>query len=432
MSAPLNRLWWLHPAWPFAAIIGTTIIAAYCQSESAYWLYRTPKYVQFWHVLLAFAIIAAFTLGARFAEATGRAPDASPGDDRIVRRWFFATLILTAVGYVAWFMVGVKNGFSLSMFRELIFTDDPELADWIRKELFGTIPGVTTCTQFGVPCMLLGLWLYFRGQKKLFWPLVILIFVASARCILFSERTALIEIFVPGALVTLRMCVLGRPLPLWCRNALRMAPLVGPVALVLFFGSFEYFRSWRFYQKEFDSYTEFTIWRLSGYYTTAHNNGAMAMETGQWRPLPFNTLRPLWLFPGVPKSPFAYHKLTGHDIEEEHTKMLKRYGNFELNNEGGLFQPTLDYGIAGSLLFWFGYGFVAGRLYRGFQVGTIGGITLYSLIYLSILEVPLVLFLFYPRMFPGLVTLAVVAWTTRRSVASSDLPTPNGALAEAV
>jgi len=95
--------------------------------------------------------------------------------------------------------------------------------------------------------------------------------------------------------------------------------------------------------------------------------------------------------------------------------MLEQYGNVELNNEGGLFQPALDLGLAGSLLFWCGYGFVAGRFYRGYQVGTLAGVTIYPLIYLSILEVPLVLFLFYPRMFPGLVTLATVAWMTRSS-----------------
>jgi len=415
MHTNLRRLWWLEPAWPFAAIVGCTIVAAFYQSDAAYALYRTPKYVEAWHVALAGAAIFAFVLGSRLAAATGRAAEPAPaGCDEVIRRWFYGTVALTLFGYAAWLGVGLKNGFTFGMLLDLLTPGSTD-ADWIRLNLFPTLPGVTTCTQFGVPAVVLGLWLYFRGAKKVLAPLAILVTVATIRAVLFNERTALIEMFVPGILVALRMRVLGRPLPQWFQKGLRTAPLIAPLVLLIFFGSFEYVRSWRFYQNSFDSFAEFTVWRLSGYYTTAHNNGAMAMETEQPRPLPYNTVRPLWLFPGVRNSPLAYHALTQLDVEENHTRMLERYGNVELNNEGGLFQPTLDFGIAGSLLFWIGYGFVAGRFYRGFQAGTIAGVTIFPLIYLSILEVPLVLFLCYPRMFPAFVTLAAVAWTTRRT-----------------
>lgn len=434
MLQQIRRLWWLDPAWPFAMIVGSTIVAAYFQSEAAYQLYRTPKYVQGWHLLLAAGAIIAFVLGSRLATATGQIPQPTPpASNRIIARWFYITLALTAFGYVSWLAVGVKNGFSFSMFIELLTTDDPELADWIRQELFTTVPGVTTCTQFGVPALALGLWLYFQGRKSVLWPLVMLVIVATVRSILFSERTAIIEMLAPAVLIVLRLAVLGRAWPRWCGVALRSAPLVAPLALVVFFGGFEYFRSWRFYHTQFDSYPAFVTWRLSGYYTTAHNNGAMALETGAPRVLPYNTLRPLWLFPGVSKSPFAYDKLTGHDAEADHLRMLKRYGNFELNNEGGLFQPTLDYGIAGGLLFWLAYGFLAGRMYRSFQVGTIAGLSIYPLIYLSILEVPLVLFLCYSRMFPAFAVLTYIAWTTRPRDDSAPSPQPQcGELAGAV
>ena len=434
MSLPLRRLWWLDPAWPFAMIVGCTMAAAYYQSDEAYRLYRTPKYIEGWHLLLAAGAILAFTLGSRLAMATGRVPQPTPeSSDRIVRRWFNVTLALTAFGYAAWLAVGMSNGFSFAIFLELLTTDDPDLADWIRQELFDTVPGLTTCTQFGAPALALGLWLYFHDHRRVLWPLLMLVMAATARSILFSERTAIIEMLAPAALIVLRMAILGRSLPAWRRTALRAAPLVAPVALVLFFGGFEYFRSWRHYHTEFESYTEFTVWRLTGYFTTAHNNGAMALETGALRKLPYFTMLPFWLFPGVSDSPLAYDELTGRDVEEDHLRMLHRYGNFELNNEGGLFQPTLDFGIAGGLVFWIGYGFLAGRLYRSYQVGTIAGLTVYPLIYLSILEVPLVLFLCYPRLFPAFVTLAAVAWTTRSPAAAEvDRPPRVGALAEAL
>jgi hypothetical protein len=427
----LRRLWWLDPVWPFAAVVGVTIVVACLQSDAAFELYGTPKYVLPWHVLLAAGAILAFLVGRRLAETTGRTPEpTSASCNHIVRGWFHLTAALTVFGYTVWLAVGIKNGFSAALITELLFTDNPTLADHIRTELFPTLPGVTTCTQFGVPSMLLGLWLYFRGERQVLWGLGVLAVLALLRAIVFSERTAVLELVVPGVLVGLRLCVLGRPLPGWCRAGLQIAPLAGPLALVLFFGSFEYFRSWRYYKEDFDSYAEFTVWRLSGYYTTAHNNGAMALETHQPRPLPYYTLRPLWLFPGVRNSPFGYEQLTGFDPEENHTRMLERYGNIELNNEGGLFQPAIDFGLAGSLLFWCGYGFMAGRFYRGFQAGTLAGVTIYPLIYLSILEVPLVLFLCYPRLFPGLVTLVVVAWMTRTAAAPEEHPAMSAILEE--
>ena len=201
---------------------------------------------------------------------------------------------------------------------------------------------------------------------------------------------------------------------------MRLAPAAGLVALLLLFGGFEYFRSWRFYQNSFDSYPEFVVWRVSGYYTTAHNNGAMALETRDPWPLPYTALRSLWEFPGVAGSPLAYDKLTGVSPSSVHTRMLELYGNPELNNEGGLFQPLLDFGLAGGLAFWCLYGFVAGRLYRSFMVGAFAGLTLYPLVLLSILEVPRVLYLCYTRSFPTLVLLLVVIWLVRRSSRQPD------------
>ncbi len=63
----LRQLWWLHPAWPFAGVVGATILAAWWQNTNAYRLYGTPKYITGEHVLLAFGAIVAFALGLRWA-----------------------------------------------------------------------------------------------------------------------------------------------------------------------------------------------------------------------------------------------------------------------------------------------------------------------------------------------------------------------------
>src|SRR5207248_4753847 len=104
---------------------------------------------------------------------------------------------------------------------------------------------VTTCTQFGVATVTLGLWLYFRGQRQVVWPMAIVFALGAARALVFSERLALIELVVPAFVVAVRMTVLGRPLSGFVRSSLQLAPLLGVAVLLLFFGSFEYFRSWR-------------------------------------------------------------------------------------------------------------------------------------------------------------------------------------------
>jgi hypothetical protein len=195
--------------------------------------------------------------------------------------------------------------------------------------------------------------------------------------------------------------------------------------MLLFFGSFEYFRSWRYYQREFDSYAEFTVWRVSGYYTTAHNNGVMALETQDPLPLPYNTLRHLWWFPYLSKTPLGYEKLTGVDPYASTQLMLERYGTPELNNEGGLWQPALDYGVAGFFVFWFLYGAVGGRLYRSYLSGRLAGVLIYPFIFLSILEIPRYLYLTHPRSFLPLVLLGflVLSMWWRTTVPKADVVT---------
>lgn len=411
----VRRLWWLHPAWIFAMVVSSTMVAAYWQAKSAYLLYGTPKYVKIEHLVMAFAAIAVFAIGGKLA-SLARAPQSLPATDglKTVRTLYYATLALTAFGYLMWFGVGIKNGFHFGQFMALVTGSDKDLYGTLRQELFTTIPGVTTCTQFGVAAMLLGTWLFVHGEKRTGLVLLLLMSVAAFRAILFSERTALLELLLPPGLVILRGMVLGKPWPAFIRKALLGAPIFAVVGLLLFFGGFEYFRSWHYYQTKFDSYPEFVVWRLSGYFTTAHNNGAMALETNQPRPLPYFTWRPLWEFPGVASSPFGYKKLTGIDMGDTHDAMLEKYGTIELNNEGGLFQAALDYGWAGFLLYWFAYGFCATKLYRRYMAGTLGGVTIYPLVYLSLLEVPLVLLLFYTRLTPPVVTLALCAWFASR------------------
>ena len=419
----LRRLWWLHPAWPFAGVVGVTILAAWWQDAHAYRLYGTPKYVQFSHVVTAFAAIAVFVLGCAMSHLLRTTPRNQPRSvDGMIVNCFYLFAALTVMGYAVWFGIGFKNGFSPRMAIQLLTEGNIDDVDSIRRDIFPTIPGITTCTQFGAATVLLGSWLFVRGERRrLYIPLAAVFGAAAIRCVLFSERFALIELLLPTVLVALRWRVLGRATSRLVRGALFAAPALGLIGLVLFFGFCEYFRSWSVYQNQFDSFAEFTVWRISGYYTTAHNNAAMALTTNHPRPLPYYTLRAFWEFPGVRTSSFSYEALTGIDMVKSHEAMLERHGTPELNNEGGLFQPALEFGAGGFLIFWFVYGFVSLKVYREYLAGTLAGIVLYPLVYISILETPLVLVLFYPRMLPSLTALLTVTWLASR-VGRSSVP----------
>jgi len=416
IGQPLRHLWWLGPARLFALVIGSTMLVAALQSDAAYRLYGAPKFISGKHLLLAAVVIGAFAIGRRLAVVTGAVPRATPRRrESAALAAFWVATALTVLGYAVWLAVGVKNGFRPALLREFLVSDDFLFAETIRDEMFIPLRGVTTCTQFGVAAIPLGLWLFFNGRRSLIWPIGLLLGLAAARALVFSERLAVIELLVPALVVTLRMAVLGRLLQPLTRWTLRLAPVLGIAGLLVFFGTFEYFRSWRFYQHEFDSYTEFTIWRLAGYYTTAHNNSAMALETQPTYSVPYTTVRQFWSIPGLDATPLGYTKITGIDPTVRHQRMLERYGTPELNNEGGLFQPSLDFGLAGLVLFWFALGFIAGRVHRAFLVGTLLGVTLYPLIFLAILETPRFLYLCYPRSLPAIVMLLLVHWLAARA-----------------
>jgi hypothetical protein len=304
--------------------------------------------------------------------------------------------------------VGYRNGFRPGHIWELLVTDDPWMSMWLREELFATIPGITTCTEFGVPAAILGSLLYFRGYRAAIFPVLWILGMAAVRSLVFSERTAIIVLAIPLFVLWLRVRVLGRRLPVAWYTTLRLAPLLSVIVLFIGFGGYEYFRSWRWHRHEFDSYAEFTVWRLSGYFTTAHNNGAMTLRHGRPREMPSYTLMPFWEFPLVKGSPFSYKSMTGVDPAQEYERMLENYGTLELVNRGGMFQPALDFGLGLSLLFWFFYGFVAGRLYSSYLSETLVGLLIFPLLYFTILEAPLELYLCYPRMLPPFVTLIAV------------------------
>lgn len=417
--SPGGDVWWLRPGTLFPAIVLGSMALAAWMSPTAYVAYGTPKYVGTAAWVIALLAVIGFGAGCLAGQVLGGAPRPLSEQARTaLRGWFRAAVVLTLFGYLAWTANGVRNGLGWGQVREIFSSTDHDVADELKSDVLKTVPGVTTCTQFGMAAVLLGCLAPLTRADR--WALGLLLALVALRSVLYSERLAGIEILVPGALVLLRRSVLPRSTTVRKRLGMAILPLAAVGALVVGMGASESLRSWRFYRNQFDSLTEFTVWRISGYYATALNNGALAWaERGVW-PMPYFTLRWLWHFPLLSQTGLSYPQLAGIDPSEENQRTMALYGTPELNNPGGLFCPTLDFGLVGGGLFWLCFGLAAGRLYREYRAGALVGLLLYPLVFLAILETPRILYLNDVRSFPSLVLLGLVVavQSRRRAVAS--------------
>jgi hypothetical protein len=417
---PLGRLWWLNPSWIFGLGTVGTFLLALSLSEKGYSLYLTPKYIRPEHLWIALTAWLALEVGRRIGQRWQSQPG-SAGDQvqRDVEWWFFATFGMTVAAYSLLLLRGMQNGLSLGVILENLLAPPQEVSRELAGEVITYIPGVTTATQFGIVCVLLGLWLNHRGVTYVRKYVAVIVGLAMLRALLFHERLALIEVAVPAIILSLRQYWLERPVSPWVKTAFRVAPVVMLMGMIGLFGVFEYFRSWRHYRNEFTSYAEFTIWRLGGYYSTSHNNGALGWELQGQRPIPLATLDALWEFPPVEKSPFSYERLTGGNPSLGHELMLEQHANYEYNSTGGLFEPLRDYGPLGSLVWWVAFGAVLGWAYRGYLEGSLVGLLLFPIAFLSLLEMPRFIYLTHPRV---LAPLVVVLWLGWRAWITSRVP----------
>ena len=146
----------------------------------------------------------------------------------------------------------------------------------------------------------------------------------------------------------------------------------------------EYFRSWEFLSKEYDSVWELSMDRLITYYATAINNGVGALvETTDW---PYYSgafiFESLWLTPGVGTmldSTFGHRRV----VEQI---WLHEFGRPAFNSPTAYFRTVLDLGYLGSALYYTGLGYLIGRAYMGLQRGHVFGLLMYGVLVLHLIE----------------------------------------------
>lgn len=382
--------------------------------------WRTWKHFDAHALLIVLAGTLAFSASAmavlRFPGASVR-PDSPIDIPAVTGKLFRTGLILTLVGYLSWFGVAFARGLRPALMLSLI-TGQEALTDEVKKNYMGTVSGVTTLTQLGMATLVLGcLWASKNGWRDVRWAFAAIFGLAAVRSILNSERLAVIELAIP-ALLTAAALWPGRTPRM--RKWIALAPVIGMVALFSFFTASESLRSWKsFYSQQQDSLLVFAATRLTGYYTTALNNGACLEDLVPggfgfpyytmlfaWRlPVIKNTVRELFV-PPVVDSDDGFFDFIGNSV------------NIEFNNPSGIFLPVVDFGIPLGMCYWLVAGAICGWIYQHYRNGSLAGLCLYPLIGTCLLEASRVLYWAESRSFPSFVWLAIAAWMMTRHQAT--------------
>lgn len=379
------------------------LLATWVAPIKFHWeLGRFSKFMDFGGFTLGLAAVLAFSLGALVGARTRstsvtayRIGDAaaSPAVCRLLRTASWMLFGISVSAYVLWFMPVFRDP---SFFFEILA--GRAIPAQVRATI-GTIPGITTLVQAGVAYVALFSirWVYVPAarpsliEKTAFVGLLIL---ALMRNFIWSERIAVIEIAVPIIIIFLRQ-------PRFPRLT-ALAPVFGFIGLFLFFSIFEYFRTWLiYYQFVYDSFFEFIVARLSGYYITAIDNGAGMVRELRGIFAPIYTAEWFWRFPLEIGQTWLSRSL-GFDLARWDA-WLYWYASPEFNNTSGLYMPLCDYGQVGGIIFWGLFGALSGLLFRGFKNGTFAGVLLYSTWFEGILEMPRVFYLGQARYFPVLI-----------------------------
>jgi hypothetical protein len=212
---------------------------------------------------------------------------------------------------------------------------------------------------------------------------VVLLGLTALRVYAWSERLALIECIVPFSLA-----IMGRA-NRWKSKPFRFMVQAGPFfavpLFILYFGIAEYVRSWNSstYHNQ-TGFWEFAVGRLASYYYTSLNNGAGILSTSKWPSFQFQyTLWWLHKAPLIGPTFSSFVDLRSGDLQE----FLEKFGDVEFNNPSGLYSVIFDLGLPGGIGYFAVVGILGGALFRAYRAGSLAGVQLYPMFFLTFLEV---------------------------------------------
>ncbi len=412
-----NKVWWLHPR--FAAFFGVVLlIGAYLVQESTYLtLYRTEKRVDLDFVMVGLIVYAGFAVGSFFSVALGSGSQVR--DLLAYCRWVIWPLFgLTVFGYTVWFASAVIEaggpGPLLGEFNTLLFDPTPGTTEYVKFELFATIPGITTLTQLGILYTTVEALLWVNGRSRTRTVLLrasVVLMLTLARAVLVSERLALIEVAIP-AVVILASAADWRGAR---RKLISLAPVSAGAGVFGLFALGEYFRSWSYYQNIYSgSYLSYAAERFLGYYATSVNNASVFYYYEPLRPLR-HTLGSLFDSPIIGGLASGYYSaFTGVETAGDGSSggdgnysLLEAYANPEFNNVPLVGLLLNEYSVFLAPVAAFLLGLLATSLYNSFLKGRMVGALLYPSWFVGLLEISRVYYWPGGRYFPILAFLLI-------------------------
>jgi hypothetical protein len=387
----LATVWWLNPLFAFPAIVVPLAIATYRTPEQLFVLeWKCRKYFGWEDLIQVLTVLLIFCTASAVVQMLPR----HDSDRRIeypaaydaVLSCFDLGVFLTVAGYIIWTTVAFARGFRPSLLKEILTLDAGAIYQ-VKQVYFKTVSGITTATQFGMACALIGTWLgQVTGSRKVKRKVVLLIVLATLRSLFLAERLALIELALPCIVLKCHFAISESGPGSARRRWIALFPIVAVPVLLVFFAVNEYFRSWgTWYQYQTQmTLLEFSAVRLTGYYVTAINNATVYHRVLGVLAAPMFTFDWWWNFPGVSSlvdmSPVVHTAM-------QYGYALTQFANPEMNNVSGLLTPLLDFGSSGAAIYWALAGAVASMLYRSFSEGQITGLIFYPFFYVGLMEV---------------------------------------------
>jgi hypothetical protein len=405
-------LWWLNPL-ACVAIIGL----AYASFMTFDFSRVVPRaYIPGWHYAWGGALLMALALGIAAVMALRRDAPWQPPLAFDVPKWLMAGLFgCTLLAYALWFQVLLTNP---GLMAEIAAGERSNIRD-----LSTTEPGITTMTQFGVAYVIA--YAAMRGSRVrpvARWEQAALfaVFVLGAiRAVAWSERLALIELVV--CYVTARLAY-TRVMQQRTWTLATAIPAVAPLLLYVLFTATEYFRSWHYFENDYDSVWEFALERLMTYYATASNNGiGLLVENRLW---PEYTGRYLaeWLY-AMPVLGEALTESVGA-MEKQYFYFLSRFARPEFNNPSGLFPIVFDIGYAGSMLYFVAIGALVGATWDAWRRQSRSGVLFYPIMMMFLVELLRFNYLSSSRFFAAAVALVLIWAVSRPAIPSMPRPAP--------
>ena len=425
-----TSVWWLNPFWVFVTPLTLIACVAWLIPEADYQLYwRMPKVFYGTELVLCFWVAAAFSAGCLAAVLLDRAllrppaaqllpPPRAPSWSGLTAL-FYLGFAATVCAYALWLCLIVRQT-GAGIFLGVLRGEGGSIYELIRARKEAAITGITSLTQAGIGTAMLGVMLGTQlGWRKVRLPLAVLFCLTFGRSVFLAERLALIELMVPSLVLWLRLRGLD-VLGAFSRKMVQLAPVVGVGALYALFTFGESFRSWGHYSGQESSLLWFSLVRLSGYYVTALNNGAL-----QWQDMgpvyfPYAVLDWLWRFPIFGG---GLRDLCGGSGEfgEAYKDLLGEAANPEFSNNSGIFVTFIDFGVPGAMVFWALFGGVLMVLYRAFRRGSVFGLFLYPFAFMGLTDQVRHFYLTGGRTFVAWVFLWVIIYVIRRELGNTGL-----------